>query len=167
MNYPDSILNKVQKPARYTGGEWNSIIKRWEESEIHVALSYPDTYEVGMSSITIPILYQFINQLPGIAAERVYAPWPDMEQALRQARIDLKSLETGHALSEFELIGFSLGYELTYSNLLNILDLGRIPVRSCERKQAFPLIMAGGIGTLNPEHWLILSISLSSVMEKN
>jgi len=151
MPYPDNILRTVQKPARYTGGEWNSVEKNWSQTGLRVALSYPDAYEVGMSNITIPILYQAVNELDWALAERVFAPWPDMELALRQAGIKLQSLETGHELGEFDLVGFLLGYELTFSNILNILDLGGIPPRAVDRKQSDPLVMAGGIGAMNPE----------------
>jgi len=151
MPYPDKILRTVQKPARYTGGEWHSVIKNWSQTGLRVAISYPDTYEVGMSNITIPILYQVINELDWALAERVFAPWPDMEGALRQAGVKLQSLESGHELQEFDLVGFSLGYELTFTNVLNILDLGGIAPRSIDRGESLPLVMAGGIGALNPE----------------
>jgi len=151
MPYPDKILKTVQKPARYTGGEWNSVEKNWSQAGLRVALSYPDTYEVGMSNITVPILYQIINQLDWALAERVFAPWPDMELALRQAGVKLQSLESGHELREFDLVGFSLGYELTFTNILNIMDLGGIPPKSIDREESQPLVMAGGIGAMNPE----------------
>lgn len=151
MPYSDKILRTVQKPARYTGGEWNSVEKDWSRTCLRVALSYPDTYEVGMSNITIPILYQIVNELDWALAERVFAPWPDMELVLRQSGIKLQSLETGHELREFDLVGFSLGYELTFTNVLNILDLGGIPPRSTDRGESHPLVMAGGIGAMNPE----------------
>ncbi|MBN1369496.1 MAG: TIGR03960 family B12-binding radical SAM protein [Dehalococcoidaceae bacterium] len=151
MPYPDKILRTVQKPARYTGGEWQSFVKNWGQTGIRVAVSYPDTYEVGMSNITIPILYQVVNELDWALAERVFAPWPDMERALRQAGVKLQSLESGHELREFDLVGFSLGYELTFTNVLNILDLGGIAPKSIDRGESEPLVMAGGIGALNPE----------------
>ena len=151
MTYDDSILTRVQKPARYTGGEWNAVKKPWQEIRVRMVLSYPDTYEVGMSSITIPILYQAVNALPFALAERVFAPWTDMEHALRESGNLLLSLESGHPLKDFDVIGFSLGYELTYTNILNILDLGGVPVKARERDERHPLVMAGGIGALNPE----------------
>jgi hypothetical protein len=128
MSYPDNILASVQKPARYTGGEWHSASKEWNKTDIRVALSYPDIYEVGMSGITLPILYQEANSLSFALADRIFAPWPDMEQALRNAGLNLQAIESGRALRDFDIIGFLLGYELTYTNLLNILDLGGIPL---------------------------------------
>ena len=151
MSYPDYILANVQKPARYTGGEFNAAYKEWQKTEFRLALSYPDIYEVGMSGITMKILYEEINGLCFALADRVFAPWPDMEEALRQAGLNLQGIETGRALLEFDVIGFLLGYELNYTNLLNILDLGGIPVKSADRRDCHPLVMAGGIGTLNPE----------------
>ncbi len=151
MTYPQSILKAVKKPARYTGGEWNAVVKDWNQTPVKVCLSYPDTYEIGMSAITIPIIYQLVNDLPFALAERVFAPWPDMERELRKAGIGLKSLETGRDLSDFDLIGFSLGYELTYTNILNILDLSGVPVQASRRSSSDPLVMAGGIGALNGE----------------
>lgn len=151
MAYPEQILGSVTKPARYTGGEWNAACKEWYKTQIHIVLSYPDVYEVGMSGITLPILYQEINELPFALADRVFAPWPDMEQALRQAELKLEGIESGRPLSEFDILGFLLGYELNCTNLLNILDLGGIPVESAKRSASDPLVMAGGIGAMNPE----------------
>lgn len=151
MAYPDSILQKVTRPARYVGGEWNSVIKDWDATDVRVALSYPDIYEIGMSNMALPILYDLLNRQPGVLAERVFAPWIDMEAALRQAGIPLLSLESKRPLSEFDVIGFSLGYELTYTNVLNMLDLAGIPVLAGERNESHPLIIAGGSCTLNPE----------------
>src|SRR4030042_7140254 len=112
MAYPDSILHKVTSPARYTGSEWNSIVKNWETTEVKVALAYPDIYEIGMSNMAIPILYELLNKQSGILAERVFAPWIDMEAAMRAANIPLLSLESKRPLAEFDILGFSLGYEL-------------------------------------------------------
>jgi radical SAM family uncharacterized protein len=147
----DNILYQVTKPARYTGGEWNSIAKDWQSTAIHVALAFPEVYEVGMSNLALPILYQIFNGQPDILAERVYAPWIDMEMLLRQHNIPLFSLETRHPLGDFDIIGFSLGYELTYTNVLNMLDLARIPLLSHQRDNSHPLIIAGGSCALNPE----------------
>ena len=151
MAYPDSILQKVSRPARYTGGEWNSVVKDWETAEVRVALSYPDIYEIGMSNLALFILYDLLNKQPDVLAERVYAPWIDMEAALRQASIPLLSLESKRSLAEFDIIGFSLGYELTYTNVLNMLDLAGIPVFASDRTESHPLVIAGGSCTLNPE----------------
>ena len=151
MAYPDSILHKVTRPARYTGGEWNSVIKDWQAIEVKVALAYPDLYEIGMSNLALPILYDLLNKQPGVLAERVYAPWVDMEAALRQAAIPLLSLESQRPLAEFDILGFSLGYELTYTNVLNMLDLAGIPLLASERGESHPLIIAGGSCVVNPE----------------
>ena len=147
----DKILHRVTRPARYTGGEWNSIIKDWAATPIRVALSYPDAYEVGMSNMALPILYSLLNGQPDVLAERVFAPWVDMAAAMRESDIPLFSLESKLPLAEFDIIGFSLGYELTYTNVLNMLDLAGIPVRAAERDDSHPLVIAGGSCALNPE----------------
>ncbi len=151
MNYADSILNQVSRPARYTGNEWNSITKEWKTTPIRIALCYPDVYEIGMSNLALPLLYEILNQQPDVLAERVYAPWPDMEETLRKQNIPLLSLESKHPLKEFDIMAFSLGYELTYTNVLNILDLARIPLFSSQRGASHPLVIAGGSCALNPE----------------
>ena len=147
----DSILYQVSKPARYTGGEWNSIIKDWDKTPIRIALTYPDLYEIGMSNMALPILYELLNSQSDVLAERVFAPWVDMEAAMRKAAIPLFSLESKRPLKEFDIIGFSLGYELTYTNVLNMLDLTQIPVLTSARDVSHPVIIAGGSCTLNPE----------------
>jgi radical SAM family uncharacterized protein len=147
----NEILHKVIRPARYTGGEWNSIVKDWDTIPIKIALAYPDSYEIGMSNMAIPILYDILNQEADVLAERVYAPWGDMEAALRENKISLFSLESQRPLKDFDIIGFSLGYELGYTNVLNMLDLAGIPVLAAERDDSYPLIIAGGSCTLNPE----------------
>ena len=151
LTYLDKILHQVSKPARYTGGEWNSIIKDWDNTPIRIALIYPDTYEIGMSNMALPILYELLNSQPDVLAERAFAPWVDMDAAMREADIPLFSLETRHPLREFDIIGFSLGYELTYTNVLNMLDLAGIPVLAEARNDSHPLIIAGGSCALNPE----------------
>lgn len=151
MTQLDSILYEVTKPARYTGGEWNSIVKDWAKTPIKIALSYPDLYEIGMSNMAVPILYDLLNHQPDVLAERVYTPWRDMETAMRRAGMPLFSLESKHPLKDFDIIGFSLGYELTYTNVLNMLDLAQIPVLARERNDSHPLVIAGGSCALNPE----------------
>jgi len=151
MAYPDSILHKVANPGRYTGGEWNSIIKESETTEVKVALAYPDIYEIGMSNLALPILYELLNKQSGVLAERVYAPWVDMEAAIREANIPLLSLESKQPLAKFDIVGFSLGHELTYTNVLNMLDLGGIPPLAQDRNESHPLVIAGGGCALNPE----------------
>jgi radical SAM family uncharacterized protein len=151
LTYPDNILHQVTKPARYTGGEWNAVIKDWGKTKVKFALCYPDLYEIGMSNMALPILYEILNRQKDVLAERVYAPWIDMEAAMRAAGIPLLSLESKHPLKDFDIIGFSLDYELTYTNVLNILDLGQIPVLASERNDSHPLVIAGGSSVLNPE----------------
>ena len=151
MTHLDDILLKVTRPGRYTGGEWNSIVKDWDTTPIKIALSYPDIYEIGMSNIALPILYDLFNRQPDVLAERVFAPWVDMEKVMREGGIPLFSLESRRPLKDFDIIGFSLGYELTYTNVLNMLDLAQIPVLAAERGQDHPLIIAGGGCVLNPE----------------
>jgi len=147
----NELLHQVNRPARYTGGEWNSIVKDWDKTPVRIALAYPDTYEIGMSNMAIPILYDILNRQPDILAERIYAPRTDMETLMRQRDIPLFSLESRRPLGEFDIIGFSLGYELTYTNVLNMLDLAGIPVFSSDRDDSHPLIIAGGSCCLNPE----------------
>jgi radical SAM family uncharacterized protein len=151
LTYLDDILPQVTRPARYTGQEWNSIVKDWETTPIRIALSYPDVYEIGMSNIALPILYDLLNSQPDVLAERVYAPWVDMAAAMQARGIPLFSLETRRPLKDFDIIGFSLGYELTYTNVLNMLQLAQIPVFAAEREDIHPIIMAGGSCVLNPE----------------
>ena len=147
----DRILPKVEKPARYTGGEFNSVVKDWETTPLRAALAFPDIYDLGMSNLGLAILYDILNRQPGVLAERVYAPWVDMEAQLRQAGIPLYSLETKHPLSDFDLIGFSLPYEQLYTNVLTMLDLGGVPVLASERDERHPIVIAGGHATYNPD----------------
>ena len=147
----DNILLRVTKPARYTGGEWNSVVKDWDRIEIKVALAYPDVYEVGMSNMALMILYDLLNKQEDVLAERVYAPWVDMEQAMRDAGVPLYSLETKHPLAGFNIIGFTLPYELNCTNVLNMLDLAQVPVLASERNDGHPVVIGGGSGTYNPE----------------
>src|SRR5258708_6381622 len=134
----DSILPTVEKPARYTGGEWNSRCKSPGEIDARIALCFPDTYEIGMSHLGLKILYSLLNQHQGWQAERVYAPWPDMEARLRERGLPLLSLESYTPLADFDVVGFSLQYELTYTNLLTMLDLGGIPLHTRERARRNP-----------------------------
>jgi radical SAM family uncharacterized protein len=151
MNSLEDILYEVSRPARYSGGEWNSRIKDWQATKIHIALAFPDVYEIGMSNMALPILYKIINDQPDVLAERVYAPWIDREALLRRHHSPLSSIETRHPLKDFDVLGFSLGYELTYTNVLNMLDLAKIPLFSNQRNDSYPLIIAGGSCALNPE----------------
>jgi radical SAM family uncharacterized protein len=145
------ILPAVSKPARYIGGEWNSVIKDWGACDVRWALAFPDTYEIGMSNLGLAILYDRLNSQPGVLAERVYAPWVDMEGAMRASGLPLFSLESHRPLAEFDLIGFGLPYEQVYTNVLNMLDLAGLPVLAAERAENSPLVIAGGGATYNPE----------------
>ncbi|MHB1296329.1 MAG: TIGR03960 family B12-binding radical SAM protein [Anaerolineae bacterium] len=145
------LLAQVQKPARYVGGELNSITKAWGAVSVTLALAYPEPYEIGMSNLGLTILYDLVNQREDMLAERVYAPWEDMEAAMRAAGVPLFSLETRTPLSEFDVLGFSLQHELNYTNVLGMLDLAGIPVLAQERDARRPLVIAGGSGTYNPE----------------
>ena len=145
------ILSSVQKPARYTGGEFASIIKPAEEVEATICLAFPDVYEVGMSYLGFKILYHLLNQQQGVQAERVYAPWIDMEAKMRERKIPLRTLETKKTLKECDIVGFTLQYELSYTNILNMLDLGGVPVVAAERSEEDPLVIVGGPCVYNPE----------------
>ena len=147
----DKILPRVQKPGRYTGGELHSVAKDWEGMAVRMALSYPDVYEIGMSNNGLAILYDTVNRHSHFLCERVYAPWLDMEAEMRASGTPLFSLETRHAINEFDIFGISLGWEMTYTNVLNLLDLAGIPVFSRERGSPFPIVMGGGSGALNGE----------------
>ncbi len=147
----DRILPTVSRPARYTGAEWNSVVKDWSKIDLKIALAFPDVYDLGMSNLGMMILYDIVNRQPDLLAERVFAPWTDMEAAMRRAGLPLFSLETRRPLTAFDIIGFSLPYEQIYSNLLNMLNLAGIPLRAAERDESWPLIIAGGSGCTNPE----------------
>ncbi|MEW5869506.1 MAG: TIGR03960 family B12-binding radical SAM protein [Chloroflexota bacterium] len=147
----EQILPLVQKPGRYTGGELNQVVKDWGQVATRVALVFPDLYDLGMSNLGMAILYDQINQRTDSLAERAYAPWSDMESAMRRAGIPLYSLESQHTLADFDIVGFSLPYETLYTNTLNLLDLAGIPVWSSERSAEHPLVIAGGHATFNPE----------------
>jgi radical SAM family uncharacterized protein len=147
----ERILPTVQKPARYTGGELNQVVKNWESIETHVALMFPDIYDIGMSNLGLAILYELINGRADALAERVYSPWIDMETAMRTAGVPIYSLESRHPLSGFDIVGFSLPYETLYTNMLNALDLAGIPLLGSDRREEDPLIIAGGHATFNPE----------------
>jgi radical SAM family uncharacterized protein len=147
----DRILLKVQKPGRYVGGELNSIVKDWDKTGTKVAFVFPDIYDIGVSNVGLKILYDQVNQRTDALAERAYAPWLDMEALMREHGIPLYTLESKRPLASFDLIGFSLPYETLYTNTLNVLDLAGIPLRSEERDESYPLIIAGGHSTMNPE----------------
>ncbi len=145
------VLTSVEKPARYIGGEWNEVRKDLDKVKVKVALAFPDVYEIAMSYLGQKILYSLLNADPKTAAERVFTPWPDYEKVLRETGRPLCSLENGLPLRDFDIVGFSLLYELNYSNVLTILDLGRVPMLSRDRDLSHPLIIAGGPAAFNPE----------------
>jgi radical SAM family uncharacterized protein len=151
QNHLERIYPTVQKPGRYTGGEFNQVVKDWTQTRTRVALVFPDIYDLGMSNLGLAILYDLLNQRPDVLAERVFCPWIDMENAMRDTGVPLYSLETKHSLAEFDIIGFSLPYESLYTNTLNALDLAGIPIFTKERTKKHPLVIAGGHATYNPE----------------
>lgn len=146
-----TIMNRVTKPARYTGNELNSVKKDHNRVKVTVALALPDVYEVGMSNLGLKILYEILNDRSDTAAERVYAPWVDMEAEMRKRQIPLYSLETFTPVKDFDLVGFSLQYEMIYSNVLNMLDLAEIPLLAAERTEVHPFVVGGGPCAYNPE----------------
>ena len=147
----EDILLQVQKPARYIGQEWNVSRKDFDEARIKFAICFPDLYEVGMSNLGVRILYGLLNLQEDVVCERFFSPGTDLESLIRSRKADLLSLESGKKLREFDIIGFSLASELDYTNVLNILDLGAIPLKASERDERHPLIIGGGPCTLNPE----------------
>ena len=147
----EQILPRVQKPARYVGGEWGSVTKDKNNIDLHFAFCFPDVYEVGMSHLGSRILYGLLNDQKNIWCERVFAPWIDMEAEMRKANIPLYGLESGTPLSEFDIVAFTLQYELSFTNILNMLDLGGIPVHAKDRHGLQNLVIAGGPCAYNPE----------------
>lgn len=145
------ILASVEKPFRYIGGEAGQCRKDWEDAVARICLAFPDVYEMGMSNIGLSILYHIVNSRPGMLAERVFAPWPDMENELRKRGIPLFSIESKRPVGEFDVLGITLPYELSYTNILTILSLSKIPFRSEDRNESYPLIFGGGPGAFNPE----------------
>lgn len=147
----EQILKSVDKPARYIGNEINVVNKKIKKSNVHYVMCYPDTYEVGMSHLGTEIIYFLLNELEKVYCERCFAPWIDMEELLRKNKMPLFSLETQTPLKKFDFVGFTLQYEMSYTNLLNIIDLSGIPLKSVDRKEEDPIIMAGGPCAYNPE----------------
>ena len=145
------ILTRVQKPARYVGGEYNQVVKKKSDVDVRVAFCFPDTYEIGMSNIGMRILYGVMNEMPGVWCERVFAPWGDMEQAMRENAILLYALESKDPVRCFDMIAFTLGYEMCYSNVLNMLELAGVPLLASERAGLENIVFAGGVCAVNPE----------------
>ena len=147
----ERILPRVQKPARYVGGEYNEIVKDRAQVKLRMAFCFPDTYEIGMSNMGMQILYGAINAEPDIWCERVFAPWGDMAEEMRRNSLPLYALESGDALDKFDALGFSLGYEMAYCTVLDMLDMAGLPVKSADRPELVPLVFAGGTSCCNPE----------------
>ena len=147
----ERILPKVQKPARYTGGEYNQIIKNKDEVDVRVAFCFPDTYEIGMSNLGMGILYSTMNELPYVWCERVYAPWGDMYEEMKKSDVKLYALESGDPISEHDVLAFSVGYEMAYTTVLDMIDMAGLPIHSAERTELLPLVLIGGTAALNPE----------------
>ena len=145
------ILPTVQKPARYTGGEYNEIQKDPAQVRVDVAFCFPDTYEIGMSNVGMRILYGVMNEMDGVWCQRAFAPWGDMEEAMRQHDIPLWALESGKAVKDFDMIAFTIGYEMCYTNILNMLNLAGVPLYARDRKGLNQMVFAGGVCTFNPE----------------
>ncbi|MBQ1678088.1 MAG: TIGR03960 family B12-binding radical SAM protein [Oscillospiraceae bacterium] len=145
------ILPRVQKPARYVGGEYNQTVKALREIDTRVAFCFPDTYEIGMSNLGLRILYGVVNNMDGVWCERVFTPWGDMEAEMRAAGLPLYALESHDPVADFDMIAFSVGYEMSYTNILTMLDLAGIPLRAAERRGLHNIVFAGGACTYNPE----------------
>ena len=145
------ILPTVQKPARYTGGEWGETKKDLQETRVRVAFCFPDTYEIGMSNVGMRILYGVMNEMDGVWCERVFAPWGDMEEAMRQNNLPLWALESQDPVKDFDMIAFTIGYEMAYSNILNMMNLAGIPLHSKDRHELKNIVFAGGVCAYNPE----------------
>ena len=145
------ILPTVQKPARYTGGEYNEIKKDLDQVRVRVAFCFPDTYEIGMSNVGMRILYGVMNEMEGVWCERVFAPWSDMEAAMRANQLPLWALESQQPVRDFDMVAFTIGYEMCYTNILNMLDLAGIPLHSSDRSGLKNIVFAGGVCAFNPE----------------
>ena len=147
----ERILPRVQKPGRYVGGEYNAVQKDKDKVDIRFAFCFPDTYEIGMSNLGMRILYGVMNEMDGVWCERVFQPWGDMEEEMRKAGIPLYGLESGDPIRDFDIIGFSVGYEMAFAGILNMLDLAGVPVRAEDRPDLSPLVIAGGTAMYNAE----------------
>lgn len=145
------ILPTVQKPARYTGGEYNEVIKPLDDVRVRIAFCFPDTYEIGMSNVGMRILYGVMNEMDGVWCERVFAPWSDMEDAMRTNHLPLWALESQEPVSNFDMIAFTIGYEMSYSNIVNMLNLAGVPALSKDREGLHNIVFAGGVCAFNPE----------------
>lgn len=147
----DEILLKIDKPARYIGGEVNSVMKDKSEVDVRFAMCFPDVYEIGMSHLGIQILYDMFNQMEGVWCERVYAPWVDLDKIMRQENIPLFALESQDAIKDFDFLGITLQYEMCYTNILQVLDLSQITIHAADRTEDEPIVIGGGPCSYNPE----------------
>ena len=147
----ERILPRVQKPARYVGGEYNAVKKDPAQVDTRIAFCFPDTYEIGMSNLGMRILYGVMNNMDGVWCQRVFAPWGDMEEEMRRAGMPLFALESGEPITDFDIVAFSVGYEMAFPAILNMLDLAGIPIHSAERTGLTPLVIAGGTAMYNAE----------------
>ena len=147
----DEILLKIEKPARYLGGEVNSVMKEKEKIDIRVAMCFPDVYEIGMSHLGIQILYDMFNRYEDTWCERVYSPWTDLDEIMRREHIPLFALESQDPIREFDFLAITIQYEMCYTNILQILDLSQIPIMACDRTKEDPIVIGGGSCTYNPE----------------
>ena len=146
----DALLDTVEKPARYIGGEMNAVVKDWDSVPVHYAFCFPDVYEVGMSHLGMKILYAAMNQQSDMLCERAFMPWVDMIDLMKQEKVPLFTLESRSPLSAFDVVGFTLQYEMSYSNILAMLELGGIPLLREERSEDDPIVVAGGPCAFNP-----------------
>src|SRR3954468_22376137 len=147
----EPLLPLVQKPIQYVGGELNSQIKDWDDTEVRWALMYPDAYEVGLPNQGVQILYEILNEREGVLAERTYSVWPDLEALMREHRIPQFTVDAHRPVGAFDVLGVSFATELGYTNLLNALDLAGIPLRAEDRDETDPVVIAGGHAAFNPE----------------
>ncbi|MBO4799181.1 MAG: B12-binding domain-containing radical SAM protein, partial [Lachnospiraceae bacterium] len=148
---PDNILMQVDKSARYIGNELNSVKKDPSKVDVRFAICFPDVYEIGMSHLGIQILYEMFNRRPDVYCERVYSPWTDMDAIMRQHDLPLFALESQDPIADFDFLGITLQYEMSYTNCLQILDLSHIPLLAKDRDESFPLVIGGGPCAYNPE----------------
>ena len=147
----DEILLQVEKPARYIGNEINSVIKDIKNINVRFAMCFPDVYEIGMSHLGIQILYDMFNQMEDVWCERVYSPWTDLDQIMRERNIPLFALESQDCIKDFDFLGITIQYEMCYTNILQILDLSQIPILAKDRTEDHPIVIGGGPCTYNPE----------------
>ena len=147
----DEILLKIEKPARYIGNEVNMVVKNPEDVDVRFAMCFPDVYEIGMSHLGIQIIYDMLNKREDVFCERVYSPWVDLDQIMREQKIPLFAIESQEPISKFDFLGITLQYEMCYTNILQVLDLGNIPLKAIDRGEDDPIVIGGGPCTYNPE----------------